>query len=197
MKRGLVFASLISILAFIGLTVAFSGGHEVGYSGGEWTIYLGCPNWLFISGYDGYPGFWKGFGKGEWGVSFPRLFCALAMAFMPLQLYILAYLALKRRLRVHLLTAIALQVVCAVLIWANVNVDPIWNIKRWGWPLQISDSPSEWGIFITANVCIAFISLFITAVLFEWGHNYYYYGAIQAKKPVSIGSEEKNVTGGR
>jgi hypothetical protein len=45
------------MFAFIGSTVAFSGWYEIGYSGGEWLIYLGYPRWLTIEGEGGYPGF--------------------------------------------------------------------------------------------------------------------------------------------
>lgn len=157
---------IVWLAAFAVLTVAYSGGHEIGYSGGEWCVYIGCPSWVTGGGFDGYPGFWEGFRRADWSVHFPSLVGAVALPLAPLLLGVLGYLIVKGRFRFHLLTAIALQLAAAGLLWANITVDSKWGAVRWGWPESLDGTPYV-GEALLTNISVAVCVLFFTAFACE------------------------------
>jgi len=159
-------AILIWGAIFVVLTLAFTSGAELGYSGGEWTIGLGLPPWLWVGGDGGYPGLISGIWEGAWNWSLSYMAIALAIAWLPVGVSLCIYWYVNRRLRYHLSTAIILVPVCSTLLWANVRDVQVRGIGGLGWPVASWTVPYP-SLTLLADVSVAFTIIFFVALLLE------------------------------
>lgn len=154
------------ILLFIVVTVSSVDGGEVGYSGGDWTIYFGFPYWLYVEGMGGgYPGFWKGLCNGAWSWSASHFLAAAAISWLPFVLIIVFYLIAKKQFRFHLTSTIAMVIAAGVLVDANFS--KLSANGAWGWPLRDNDYTSP-SIVLLSNVSVAVAVVFFVALLCEF-----------------------------
>jgi hypothetical protein len=153
-------------MLFIALSVFFMDWGVLGYSGGEWTMYFGYPDWLYVHGMGGgYPGFWKGLWNGAWRWSASRFLAAAAIAWLPIALIIVSFLIAKRQFRFHLISAIAMVFAAGGMVAANFS--KLSANGAWGWPLRNDDyvAPS---IIILSDISVAVAVVFFVGLLCEF-----------------------------
>ncbi len=153
-------------MLFIALSAFFMDWGELGYSGGEWTIYFGYPDWLYVDGgFGGYPGFWKGLWNGAWRWSALRFLAAAAIAWLPFAFIIVSFLIAKKQFRLHLMSAIAM--VFAAGGMATANFSKFRANGAWGWPLRNNVDAST-SIALLSNVSVAVAVVFFVGLLCEF-----------------------------
>lgn len=158
-----VWACLLALLTL----GSFDKG-TIGYSGGEWFMTWGVPDWLNNGGYHGgYPGFWIGLTRGDWSWSIPGFLMGATVAWFPIALWLGFYSLIKKRLRFHLSTAIVILLEASLLIAANFSAVGRHGWDAWGWPLNKNNSPYQ-NIALITDISVATSIIFFTLLLSEW-----------------------------